>query len=192
MQMHEFIQQIYVRKRRATYIIIGIVVIISGSFFYLTASETWNYGIEKLGEERYSARMRDSYLISLFLLLMAVPFILALNPFFNRYIEEIQKLSISEMSELTTQNKTAPFFNRYLPGYIIKDKSVLFFKFLRTSEIAYAEIINVNVSVTRGGYHLHIKTKSSFFIGLMSENIENLRYLTNYIKQANPKAIINI
>ena len=190
--MHEFIQKIYARKKTATYLIIGLVIIIAGLFFFLTASETWNYGIEKLGEERYNARMKDSYLISSFLLLMAVPFILALNPFFKRYVEEIQKLSISEIERLKEQNKTAPFFNRYLPGYIIKDKSVLFFKFLRTTEIPYSEITKVRLSPTRGGYHLHIKTKSSFFIGLMAENIQNLRYLANFIKQANPEVTIDI
>jgi len=189
--MEEFIQQIKFRKRIGSCLIIGFVFLLAGGFFYLTASETWSYGIEKLGEERYKARMNDSYLYALLLLLLAVPLVFSLNPFFKAYIQVVQTLSKQELQRLQIQNETAPFFNKYLPGYIAKDKAVVFFKFLRTTEIRYADITKINLSATRGGYHLHIKTKSSFFIGLMAENRENLSRLIDFIKEANPEVLVS-
>lgn len=189
--MEEFIQHIKFRKKIATCLICSFMFLIAGGFFYLTASETWSYGIEKLGEERYTARMNDSYLYASLLLLLAVPLALSLNPFFKAYIQAVQALSKAELERLQIQNETAPFFNKYLPGYIAKNKTVVFFKFLRTTEIPYAAITKINLSVTRGGYHLHIKTKSSFFIGLMAENLENLSRLIDLIKEANPEVVVS-
>lgn len=189
--MEEFIRQIKFRKKVGTYLIILFVFLIASAFFFLTASETWNYGIEKLGEERYNARMKDSYLYAFLLMLMAVPLVISLNPFIKAYIQVVQTLSKSEMERLQKQNETAPILNRYLPGYIAKEKSVVFFKFLRTTEIPYADITKVKLSRARGGYFLHIKTKSSFFIASMGESYLNLSQLADFIKEANPEVIVS-
>ena len=185
--MQEFIQQLRHRKKIATYAILVLVFAFSVGFFYLTASETWAYGIEKLGEERYAARMKDSYLYAAALSLMAVPLIWSLQPFFNRYEEELKKLSQSEMERLKVQNQTAPFFNKYLPGYIAKDKSIIFFKFLRTTEIRYADITKMHLSIARASFLLHVTTKTSFFIGIMGENFDNLDKMMKYAKEVNPE-----
>lgn len=189
--MEEFIRQIKFRKKIGTCLIIGFVFLIAGGFFYLTASETWSYGIEKLGEENYNARMKDSYLYASLLMLMAVPLVICLNPFIKAYIQVVHTLSKSEMERLNKQNETAPILNKYLPGYIAKEKSVVFFKFLRTTEIAYADITKIKLSRVRGGYFLHIKTKSSFFIGTMGESYLNLSQLTDFIKEANPEVVVS-
>lgn len=189
--MRQFIQQIKKRKRIATYLIIGLVLLISGAFFYLTANETWAMGIEKLGEERYTARMKDSYLYAALLSLMAIPLILALNPFINRYIEVVNTLSKSEMERLQKQNEVAPFFNKYLPGFIAKDKSILFFKFFKTTEIHYKDIDKITLGHTKGGYYLHIKTKTSFFIGVMAENYSTLISMIEYCKEINPEIAVS-
>lgn len=191
--MEEFIQNIKYRKRIGSLLILGFVFAIAAGFFFLTASETWALGKEKLGEERYIARMNDSFQYACFLLLMAVPMILALNPFFNSYIKVVKTLSKTEMERLQLQNETAPFFNRYLPGYIAKDKSVVFFKFLKTTEIHFADIAKINLTrAPRGGYFLHIKTKSSFFIGLMGEKLPNLLLLIDQIKEGNASIIVTL
>ena len=189
--MQEFIQQITFRKKVATYLIISFVLLISVAFFYLTATETWAMGIEKLGEERYTARMNDSYLYAALLSLMAIPLILALNPFFKSYIEAIKKLSKPEMERLQKQNETAPFFNKYLPGFIAKDKSILFFKFFKTSEIYYSDITKITVGQTRGGYYLHIKTKSSFYIVVIAERYAALINMINHCKAVNPEIAVS-
>lgn len=175
----------------ATYLIIGFVLLISGAFFYLTASETWRMGIEILGKERYTTRMSDSYLYSALLSFMAVPLILALNPFFKSYIEVIKTLSNPEMERLKKQNETAPFFNKYLPGFIAKDKSILFFKFFKTTEINYSDITKITVGQTRGGYYLHIKTKSSFFIAVIAERYDTLVNLIKFCKEVNPNIAVS-
>jgi len=191
--MEEFIQNIKYRKRVGSLLILGFVFAIVAGFFFLTASETWALGKEKLGEERYDARMNDSYQYAAFLLLMAVPMILAMNPFFNSYIKVVKTLSKTAMERLQLQNETAPFFNRYLPGYIAKDKSVVFFKFLKTTEIHFADITKINLTRgSRGGYFLHIKTKSSFFIGLMGEKLPNLILLIDQIKETNASVTVNL
>lgn len=174
-------------------LIIGFIFAIAAGFFFLTASETWALGKEKLGEENYASRMNDSYQYAAFLLLMSVPMILALNPFFNSYIKVVKTLSKTAMEHLQLQNETAPFFNRYLPGYIAKDKSVVFFKFLKTTEIHFADITKINLTRgSRGGYFLHIKTKSSFFMGLMGEKRPNLLLLIDQIKEANASVSVNL
>lgn len=185
--MHEFLQQLQFRKKIATYAILVLVFAFAAGFFYLTASETWAYGLEKLGEERYNARMNDSYLFAGLLLLMAVPMIWGLQPFFKAYEVEIKKLSKAEIDRLVLQNTTAPFFNKYLPGYIAKDKSVVFFKFFRTTEIRYADIKKMQLSVVRASFLLHITTKTSFFIGIMAENFDNLDKMMKYAKEVNPE-----
>lgn len=191
--MEEFIQNIKYRKRVGSLLILGFVFAISVGFFFLTASETWALGKEKLGQERYGARMKDSYQYAAFLLLMAVPMILAMNPFFNSYIKVVKTLSKTAMERLKLQNESAPFFNRYLPGYIAKDKSVVFFKFLKTTEIHFADITKISLTRgSRGGYFLHIKTKSSFFIGLMGEKLPNLLLLIDQIKEANASVTVNL
>jgi len=174
-------------------LILGFVSAISAGFFFLTASETWSMGEEMLGKERYAARMHDSYLYAGLLSLMAVPLMLSLRPFFNRYVEVVKTLNKAEMERLQIQNNSAPFFNRYLPGYIAKDKSVLFFKFLRTTEIHFTDITKISLTRgSRGGYFLHIKTKSSFFIGLMGEKLPNLLLLIDQIKEANASVSLNL
>lgn len=185
--MHEFLQQLQFRKKIATYAILVLVFAFAAGFFYLTASETWAYGLEKLGEERYNARMNDSYLFAGLLLLMAVPMIWGLQPFFKAYEVEIKKLSKAEIDRLIIQNTTAPFFNKYLPGYIAKDKSVVFFKFFRTTEIRYADIKKMQLSAVRASFLLHITTKTSFFIGIMAENFDNLDNMMKYAKEVNPE-----
>jgi len=190
--MQAFIQQIKFRKKIATYFIIGVVLLISAGFFYITASETLAMGIELLGEERYTARMNDSYLFAALLLLMAIPMHFSLNPFFKRYIEVVKTLSNSEIERLHKQNETAPLFNSYLPGYIAKDKSVIFFKLFRTTEIRYADITKISLSSARRGYFLHIKTKQSFFIGMMAESFVNLSKLIALCKEVNPGIVVSL
>jgi hypothetical protein len=190
--MHQFIQQIRFRKKVATYLIISFALLIAVGFFYLTASETWFMGVEKLGEDRYTARMNDSYLYAALLSLMALPLILALNPFFKGYIRAVNTLSKSEMERLEKQNETAPFFNKYLPGFIAKDKSILFFKFFKTTEISYFDITKISLGHAKGGYYLRIKTKTSFFIGLMAESYPTLLRLIEYAKEVNPKIDVSL
>ncbi len=97
-----------------------------------------------------------------------------------------------DMEKLEKQNEMAPFFNKYLPGYIIKDKHVIFFKFFNITEIQLMDIQKISLSKGRAGYYIYIKTTASTFIGAMAENIESLSYLINYASQLNKSIIFSM
>lgn len=190
--MDKFIQKIYLRRTLAYSFLVIIAISCSLIFFITTANETRTFGRALLGE-RYDERMNDSYrfAIAMFLLivlLLSVP----INFFFKRYIKIIETLSEADMQRLEKQNETAPFFNKYLPGYMIKDESVIFFKFFNTAEIQFMDIKKISLSKGRSGYYIYIKTNSSSFIGAMAENIENLSYLISYASQLNKSIILSM
>lgn len=191
--MERFIQKIYLRRTFAYSFLLLITISCSLTFFITTVNETLSIGKQLLGEERYTARMNDSYLFSVAILLLAtLPLLIPINLFFKRYIKIIQTLSITDMEKLEKQNEIAPFFNKYLPGYIIKDESVIFFKFFNTTEIQFMDIKEISLSKGRSGYYIYIKTNSSTFIGAMAENIENLSYLISYASQSNKSIIFSM
>jgi len=190
---NKFIQKIYLRRRFAYSFLLIVTIACSLTFFIATVNETSSIGKHLLGEERYTARMNDSYLFSVAIFLLAtLPPLIPINLFFKRYIKIIQTLSITDMEKLEKQNETAPFLNKYLPEYVIKDKSVTFFKFFNTTEIQFMNIKKISLSKGRSGYYIYIKTNSSTFIGAMAENIENLSYLINYASQLNKSIIFSM
>jgi hypothetical protein len=183
--MEKFIQNIY-RRRRFAYLFLFILAFAcSLTFFIVTVNETKAFG-KLLPVDRYQARMNDSYIFSIVIfLLITLPLSIPINLFFKRYIKIIETLSVADMERLEKQNETAPFFNQYLPGYIIKDKSVVFFKFLNTTEIQFMDVKTISLSKVRGGYYITIQTTSSTFFALMAETLKNLSTLIHYASQIN-------
>lgn len=191
--MERFIQKIYLRRTFAYSFLLLITISCSLTFFITTVNETLSIGKQLIGEERYTARMNDSYLFSVAILLLAtLPLLIPINLFFKRYIKIIQTLSITDMEKLEKQNEVASFFNKYLPGYIIKDESVIFFKFFNTTEIQFMDIKEITLLKGKASYYIYIKTNNSTFIGAMAENIENLSYLINYASQSNKSIIFSM
>lgn len=120
--MEKFIQQIKFRKKVGTYLIILFVFLIASAFFLSDSKRNLELRNRKTREERYNARMKDSYLYAFLLMLMAVPLVISLNPFIKAYIQVVETLSKSEMERLQKQNETAPILNKYLPGYIARNR----------------------------------------------------------------------
>lgn len=191
--MERFIQKICLRRTFAYSFLLLITISCSLTFFITTVNETLSIGKQLIGEERYTARINDSYLFSVAILLLAtLPLLIPINLFFKRYIKIIQTLSITDMEKLEKQNEVASFFNKYLPGYIIKDESVIFFKFFNTTEIQFMDIKEITLLKGKASYYIYIKTNDSTFIGAMAENIESLSYLINYASQSNKSIIFSM
>jgi hypothetical protein len=189
--MENFIQKIRLRRKIVFISFIAFIVIIALTFFIVTVADTLSIGRAVLGEERYSSRMNDSYLYSGIILLLTLPLLLPLNQFFKRYFETIKMLSPIEMERLKKQNETAFFFNKYIPAYIIKSKSIIFFKFFNNMEIQFMDITKIKIAQARGGFSIYFKTDSSFFYVVLSEKIESLLMIADYALEVNKNIVIS-
>jgi len=189
--MENFIQKIRLRRKIVFILLIAFIVIIALTFFIATVADTLSIGRAVLGEERYSSRMNDSYLYSGIILLLTLPLLLPMNQFFKRYIETIKTLSRTEMTRLEKQNETAFFFNKYIPSYIIKSKSVIFFKFFNNTEIQFMDMTKIKIEQARGGFSIYFKTNSSSFYVVVSEKIESLSMIADYALEVNKNIVVS-
>lgn len=173
---------------------IAFFVIVASTFFIATVTDTLAIGRAVLGEERYSSRMNDSYLFAGMILLLTLPMLLPINQFFEKYLKTIRTLSKTEVERLERQNETAFFINKYLPSYLVKDKSFVFFKFFGTTEIPFMEVTKIKISPIRrgGGYSISFKTNASLFYYPLSETPENLSLITDYALKVNPNIIVSV
>lgn len=189
--MENFIQKIHLRRKIVFIFFIAFIVIIALTFLIVTVTDTLSIGRAVLGEERYSSRMNDSYLYSGIVLLLTLPLLLPLNQFFKRYLETIKTLSPTEMERLEKQNETAFFFNKYIPTYIIKSKSVIFFKFFNNREIQFMDMTKIQIAQARGGFSIYFKTASSFYYVVLSEKIESVSMIADYALEVNKNIVVS-
>jgi len=121
----EFFTDGLVRRSR---IIIGIMLsvtlILPVVFFVGTMMETMSYGKAILGDDRYNARISDSYIYTLvlfgFALMIVTPVIFFVKKMTNNYLQSINSLSETDMENLLKVNNMAPFYEKFMPSYIIK------------------------------------------------------------------------
>ncbi|SHE79127.1 hypothetical protein [Pedobacter caeni] len=186
--MEDLIRKFHLRKKIVMTAMVTFFVIVASAFFISSVTDTLSIGRTVLGEERYSARMNDSYLFAGMILLLTLPMLLPINQFFEKYLKTIRTLSKTEVERLEKQNETAFFINKYLPSYIVKDKSFIFFKFFGTTEIPFMEVTKIKISPVsyKGGYSISFKTNASLFYYTFSETPENLSLIADYALEVNP------
>ncbi len=183
-------------------IIIGIMlsinIIIPIIFFVGTMIETESYGKAVLGEERYNARVNDSYLYALILfgcvILMVIPAILYIRKYTNNYRQFIETLAEKDMEKLIKVNDKAPFYEKFMPPYIVKEDTVIFFKHLQYTTIAFKDIRSIHVAQTHyKGYSATVKieTAEKTHSFRLSGNIFKVINLVDEALQSNPQIIVN-
>ncbi len=103
-------------------------------WFYIDSYlETIGIGIDNLGVERYDQRMKDAFIVTLILMgsvsVIAVPGIIFINNFFNRYQRVLQQLTRSEIETLKTINDALYGIDKYMPSFIITSQILYVFSF---------------------------------------------------------------
>lgn len=160
--------------------------------------DTLSFDRNLLGEERYEQRMFDSYLYAgvLFgiLSILMVPSIILLNKIFRMYLQVIKTLSERDVQKLIKLNESAIFYERYLPSYIIRGKSVVVFQFLKETTINFDDIKAFYVRNTYyKGYtgHVTIRTFSQQYQFTFYGNEFKVRNLVTEAKTANTSIAVN-
>lgn len=188
--------------RRRGRIIIGIMLsvalILPVIFFIGTMMETQSYGKAVLGEERYNARVSDSYLYTSVLfgcmILIVTPGILIVKKIVGNYQRFINTLSEIDMEKLIKVNDTAPFFEKFMPPYIVKEDNVRFFYLLRQTTIPFKNIVAINVKQSYyKGYNasVSIQTIEKKYRFRLSGDIFKVVNLVDEAVQNNPGIIVN-
>jgi len=188
--------------QRRSLIIIGIMlsvsVILPIIFFIITMMETESYGRAVLGEDRYNARVIDSYLYALgffcCLLLMVIPAILFIRSYTDNYRQFIETLSEKDMEKLIKNNNKAPFYEKFMPPYVVKQGMVRFFTNLQQTTIAFKDITSIHVSQTHyRGYSATVKiqTAQETYRFRLSGNVLKVLNLVDEALQSNPQITVN-
>lgn len=177
---------------------LSINLIIPIIFFIGTMMETESYGKAVLGEDRYNARVNDSYLYALTLfgcvMLMVIPAILYIRKYANNYRQFIETLSEKDMEKLIKVNDKAPFYEKFMPPYIVKEDTVIFFIHLHYTTIAFSNIVSIHVAQTHyKGYSatVTIQTAEKTHRFRLGGNVFKVINLVDEALQSNPKIIAN-
>ncbi|QIH34893.1 hypothetical protein [Sphingobacterium sp. DR205] len=193
-----FINELQRRSLIIIAIMLSISVIIPVIFFVGTMIETESYGKAVLGEERYNTRVKDSYLYALILfgcvMLMVIPAILYIRKYTDNYRRFIGTLSEKDMEKLIKFNDKAPFYEKFMPPYIIKEDAVSFFIHLRHTTIACNNIVSIHVAQTHyKGYNatVTIQTAEETHRFRLSGNIFKVINFVDEALQSNPQIIVN-
>ncbi|RKE56307.1 hypothetical protein [Sphingobacterium detergens] len=193
-----FINELQRRGRIIIGIMLSIIIILPIIFFIGTMMETESYGRTLLGEDRYNARVNDSYLYTfgLFgcLLLLVIPGILFIKKYIDNYRQFIITLSEKDMEKLVKNNDKAPFYEKFMPPYIVKEDAVRFFTNLQQTTIAFKNITNIHVSQTHyRGYSATVKiqTAQETYRFRLSGNVLKVLNLVDEALQSNPQITVN-
>lgn len=191
-------RQVRKRNRTLNFILIAISVIAPLAFFIFTAYETNQLGLELLGQERYSARMNDSYLFAIIIfaivfIFIVLPAILLLKHYFESYLSVITKLSPHDLKTYKTINEQLPFIEKHMPSFIIKDQSIIFFQLLKQTQIDFREMKILDVIRTYGryaGFVIKIKTNHGTYRFKISTNRLQMETLVLNAATSNPDLVI--
>jgi len=193
-----FINELQRRGRIIIGIMLSIIIILPIIFFIGTMMETESYGRTLLGEDRYNARVIDSYLYALgffcCLLLMVIPAILFIRKYTDNYRQFIKTLSEKDMEKLIKNNDKAPFYEKFMPPYIVKEDAVRFFTNLQQTTIAFKDITSIHVSQTHyRGYSATVKiqTAQETYRFRLSGNVLKVLNLVDEALQSNPQITVN-
>lgn len=189
-----------IRKTNKIINLILIIISIAGplAFFIFTVYETNQFGLEVLGEERYSARMNDSYLYAFIMLLgififITLPAILLLKTFFNNYLAIIPTLSPQDLKTYKTINEQLSFIEKNMPSFVIKDQTIIFFQIIKRTQIDFREMKSLDIVRTYGryaGFVIKIKTSHRTYRFKLSTNRLQMEILALNAATSNPDLII--
>jgi len=167
-------------------------------FFIATVSETNSFGKELLGNERYTARMNDSYLYAVvmfaFFLVFAIPGIFVIDKFFKRYFSVVNTLSNQDLEKFKNVNENLSFIEKYMPSYIIKENVVIFFRLFNQFNLNFMDMESLNVKTVYGknaGYTVKIKVYLEIYNFKLSTNSKQIQNLVYEALTQNPTIVVN-
>lgn len=159
-------------------------------FYIYSYFETADFGIEKLGVERYNERNRDALIVAFFLLLfnslIALPVLIFLNRFFNNYKSVLQKLTAEEIKTLEKINNALRGFDEFMPSFILTAQNLHFFSFKQyTIPLQLIKKYSINRVQTRYSFMYNVDISTSDgknFSFRISNNHTQLDYLKVYLE----------
>lgn len=192
------LKQIRKTNRILNFIMILLSLAAPLVFFIITVYDTHKLGFELLGQERYSARMNDSYLYAFILfgivfIFITLPVILFLKKFLNNYINTVQTLSPKDLMTYKTINEQLSFIEKNMPSFIIKDHTIIFFQLIKLTQIDFREMKSLDVIRTYGryaGFVIKIKTNHGTYRFKISTNRLQMETLVMNAAISNPDLVI--
>ena len=159
-------------------------------FYIYSYFETADFGIEKLGLERYNERNSHALQIAFSLLLVnaliALPIIFFLNRFFNNYKSVLQKLTAEEIKTLEKINNALRGFDKFMPSFILTAQNIHFFSFKQyTIPLQSIKKYSINRVQTRYSFMYNVDISTSDgknFSFRISNNHTQLDYLKVYLQ----------
>lgn len=186
------------RSRIIIGIMLSVTLILPVVFFVGTMMETMSYGKAILGDDRYNARISDSYIYTLvlfgFALMIVTPVIFFVKKMTNNYLQSINSLSETDMEKLLKVNNMAPFYEKFMPSYIIKEGTVCFFYLFQHTTIFFKDIVAINVKHSYyKGYtaSVYIQTIAKTYRFRLIGNVFIVKNLTDEAVKINPEIILN-
>lgn len=167
-------------------------------FLFYTINETNELGKSLLGQDRFDARMNDSYLFSFILfictMLIFLPVFIILKKMFKRYSNFITELSKTDFEKFNSIQKQENFIAKYMPSFIIKEETVTFFSSFKQNTIRFYDIKNISIDnyriKGRNNAMVRIKTTNNLFVYRLQGSLAKIDFLIVDIKHNNPATII--
>lgn len=159
-------------------------------FYTYSYLETADFGIEKLGVERYNERNSDALLFGIFILifnsLITLPFFIFINTFFKRYKTVLQQLNGEEIKTLEKINNALRGYDKFMPSFILTDRYLYVFS-LKQYDIALQSIKNYSITRVQTRYSFDYKIDINTSDGKnysfrISNNHSQLDYLKIYLQ----------
>lgn len=187
-----------IRKRRLIFLIVCIAVPVALALIVLTSTISNTLAISNLDQRSYDRLLNDNliFAFAIFTLGMVIvtPIVIVLNGMFRRVLSFTNTLSIRDAEKLVLLNETEPFYNKYMPPYIIKGNTVTFFKMFHQNTIRFDDMVRIDLR-PKFAYlvptFVKIDTKHGIFYYSLSKNDFIPKNLLAEALKANPNIIIN-
>lgn len=159
-------------------------------FYIYSYLETADFGIEKLGIERYNERNSDALLFTFFIVVansfIALPSFIFINRFFKRYKNVLHQLNGEEIKTLEKINNALRGYDKFMPSFILTDRYLHVFS-LKQYDIALQSIKNYSITRVQTLYSFDYKIDINTSDGKnysfrISNNHSQLDYLKIYLQ----------
>lgn len=187
-----------IRKRRLIFLIVCIASPVALAIIVFTSTIIDTLAIPNLDQRSYDRMLNDNLIFAFFIftlgMIIVIPIVIVLNGMFRRVLSFTNTLSIRDAEKLVLLNETEPFYNKFMPPYIIKENTVTFFKMFHQNTIRFDDIIRIDLR-PKFAYSVpafvKIDTKHGIFYYSLSKNEFIPKNLLAEALKANPKIIIN-
>ena len=182
------------KQKIRKYIIWAFLLIIAVGipiwFYTYSYLETADFGIEKLGIERYNERNSDALLFAFFIVVansfIALPSFIFINRFFKRYKTVLQQLIEEEIKTLEKINSALRGYDKFMPSFILTAQYLHVFS-LKQYDIALQSIKNYSITRIQTRYSFEYKIDINTSDGKnysfrISNNHSQLDYLKIYLQ----------